>query len=137
MNLVFRAATVSGLEDPERLLRHGRRVTPTARRTRQIATSAKQLAQEPNNIEDEVAEIFYGVAGRVVPEEGLALPAAALVTPLSSEQLFIRDAFAGIPDHFEEALTRMLIDLNANQSAMIVISQLCWCEWFSRSLTRC
>lgn len=49
-------------------------------------------------------------------EERPALPAAARVTSLTSEQLLIRDRRASVPIHVEEAITRVFIDSNANSS---------------------
>lgn len=67
-------------------------------------------------MDDENVDKFHAVADRVVSEERPALPAATCITPLTSEQLIISDELAGILVHVEEALAKMVIDLNANRS---------------------
>lgn len=111
---ITRTATISGVEDAERLLRRGCRVMSTTRRTPQIETRVKQPVQESNNLDNEDVSNFHAVADRVMSEECTELLAATSATHLTSEQLLIRDALARIPDHVKEALTRIAIDSNAN-----------------------
>lgn len=65
---------------------------------------------------DEGVDNFHAVAVRVVSEERPALPAAARVTALTSEQVLIGDALEGIPVYVEEVPRKMVIVSKANRS---------------------
>lgn len=65
---------------------------------------------EDNNSED----TFHAVANQVVPEGRPAYIGAALVTRLTSDGSFVRDALAGIPVPVEEDLPRLLTNVLTN-----------------------
>lgn len=111
-----RAVTPSGVEDHKRLFPRGRHLTHTASHTSQIESIAEQPAQEPNNMNNEALDNFHAVATRVVTGEHPGLPAAAHVTTVTSVQILIRDALAGIPVHVEQVSMKMVIDSNVNPS---------------------
>lgn len=68
-SFIPRADTVSGVEDPDRLLRGGRCVTRTAWHTPRIRISDKQPLQEPSDIDAKGLENFHAVSDGVVSEE--------------------------------------------------------------------
>lgn len=59
---------------------------------------------------------FDAVANQTILEKRPVLPVGTRVTPLTSEELFIRDALVGVSANVEETLARMVIDTNASSS---------------------
>lgn len=118
-----RVTAVLGVEEPQHLLCQSHQKLSNARQISHVGTNAHKRALLPTADKPNGNASFRIIPDQTVSEEQSVNTKTDPVAPLTSKQLFVRDAVAGVPVHVKEAMKKMVLE-TLNKSKTRVYNRL-------------